>query len=118
LHVANKADLLKCAVPQDGVILISAKDGRGIQELYDAMEAAVLNGHHDTDDIAVSARHADLLSQASVAVKNAIPLCETETWELCAVPLSQAIFALGQISGKTALPDVLDDIFSKFCIGK
>ncbi len=118
LHVANKADLLKCAVMQNGALLVSAKDGRGLQELYDAMENAVLNGHHETDDIAVSARHADLLSQASDAVKNAIPLCETETWELCAVPLRQAIFALGQISGKTALPDVLDDIFSKFCIGK
>ena len=118
LRVANKADLLPCAVPQDGALFVSAKDGRGMQELYDAMENAVLNGHRETDDIAVSARHADLLSQASVAVKDAIPLCETETWELCAVPLSQAIFALGQISGKTALPDVLDDIFSKFCIGK
>ena len=118
LHVANKADLLKNTVPQDSAIFVSAKDGCGLQTLYDAMENAVLNGHRETDDIAVSARHADLLSHASEAVKNAIPLCETETWELCAVPLGQAIFALGQISGKTALPDVLDDIFSKFCIGK
>ena len=118
LHVANKADLLKSAVPQDGALLISAMEGSGMQELYDAMEAAVLNGHRETDDIAVSARHADLLSQAATSVREAIPLCETETWELCTVPLSQAIFSLGQISGKTALPDVLDNIFSKFCIGK
>ncbi len=118
LRVANKADLLECAIPQDGSLLVSAKDGSGMQKLYDAMEAAVLNGHRETDDIAVSARHADLLSHAADSVKEAIPLCETETWELCAVPLNQAIFALGQISGKTALPDVLDDIFSKFCIGK
>ena len=118
LRVANKADLLKCAVPQDDVLFVSAKDGSGLQALYDAMEQAVLNGHRETDDIAVSARHADLLSQAADAVKEALPLCDNEIWELCAVPLNQAIFALGQINGKTALPDVLDDIFSKFCIGK
>ena len=118
LRVANKSDLLKCAVQQYGVLLVSAMDGSGMNELYDAMEAAVLNGHRETDDIAVSARHAALLSQAADSVKAAIPLCENETWELCAVPLGQAIFSLGQISGKTAMPDVLDDIFSKFCIGK
>ncbi len=118
LRVANKADLMEGAARQDSALLVSAKDGSGLHELYNAMEQAVLNGHRETDDIAVSARHADLLSQAADAVKEAIPLCENETWELCAVPLGQAIFALGQISGKTAMPDVLDDIFSKFCIGK
>ena len=41
-----------------------------------------------------------------------------EDWELAAVRTREGIRALGTVTGENASPDVLDEIFSRFCIGK
>lgn len=117
LCVYNKADLL----PNSGVdgLRVSAITGQGLDELYVAMEEAVLGAHQQEDtDVAVAARHAALLSDCADALQRAIPQVECEAWELAAIELRTAIMSLGQITGKTTPPDVLDTIFAKFCIGK
>ena len=43
---------------------------------------------------------------------------ESEDYELVAVDIRAALDALGRITGRTVQPDILDNIFSKFCIGK
>ncbi len=116
LCVYNKADISE--VNREGVC-ISALTGEGMEALYSAMEEAVLGRKAGGDgDIAVAARHAALLTEAAGAIRTAIPHILLETWELGAIELRNAISALGQITGKTVVPDVLDTIFSKFCIGK
>ncbi|MBQ9367488.1 MAG: tRNA uridine-5-carboxymethylaminomethyl(34) synthesis GTPase MnmE [Victivallales bacterium] len=124
LLVVNKADLLTEEQKNDlhnslpGCMLISARTGDGLEALYKAMVEAVLGHPHSEGEIAVAARHAELLSHTSTELRNALPLLEEELWELAAIHIREALSALGQITGKVVLPDLLDAIFSKFCLGK
>jgi tRNA modification GTPase len=98
---------------------ISARTGTGIDALLDAIAQAVWDGPpHEEPEIAVGARHARLLEQAAEALPAARAELAAERWELAAIPLRDALNALGTITGETASPDVLDEIFRTFCIGK
>ena len=124
ISVVNKADAMdggmKAAYLADAPssVFVSAMTGEGMDGLYSAMEEAVLQGAHSWEEMGVSARHASLLEQASSSVRQAMHFAGTEEWELVAVHLRDAVAAIGRITGRTVLPDVLDDIFSRFCIGK
>ncbi len=123
LFVANKCDLLPSGTPasqppEGRAIPVSALRNEGIDQLVAAMEEAVLGGHPAQSDIAVAARHADLFEHAAEALTKAVSSLETQDWELAAVPIRAAISELGRITGKFTPPDVLDTIFSRFCIGK
>ena len=101
------------------VVFASVLENRGIENLFDAVESIVWGGRHTEEpEIAVSARHTELLQQAIQAEEGVRSNLEQGEWELAAVQLRTAIFALGTITGEDADPDVLDDIFSRFCIGK
>ncbi|MBP5300028.1 MAG: tRNA uridine-5-carboxymethylaminomethyl(34) synthesis GTPase MnmE [Victivallales bacterium] len=118
LQVVNKCDLIEGA-GDEKVIYISAKTGEGLEELAGAIEEAVLGRRGlQTGALAVSARHASLLTQADGRIAEAAPLLAGREWELAAIPLRGALDALGEITGRTASPDLLDTIFHRFCIGK
>jgi tRNA modification GTPase len=59
-----------------------------------------------------------LLEAAGGSIPEAISTIASQNWELAAVHLRSAISSLGKITGEDASPDILDDIFSRFCIGK
>ncbi|OGV63770.1 MAG: tRNA uridine-5-carboxymethylaminomethyl(34) synthesis GTPase MnmE [Lentisphaerae bacterium RIFOXYB12_FULL_65_16] len=119
--VANKADLLRgegAGLPSE-VCRTCALTGDGLEGLYAALERAVWEASdHREADVAVSARHAALLHEAGPLVDDACRCALANAWELAAVSLRGAIWAIGQINGRTATPDVLDRIFARFCIGK
>jgi len=119
LLVANKSDLLtNRPVLPPGTVLVSALTGNGMDTLLQAMEEAVLPQAPQESDFAVAARHADLLERSAGSLREAASWLNSEAWELAAVPVRAAIAELGQITGTHAPPDVLDTIFSRFCIGK
>jgi tRNA modification GTPase len=98
---------------------ISVAKNTGIEKLLDAFEKAAWGfPHTEEPEIAVSSRHAVLLNEAASALPEAAEKIITEDWELAATNLRSAISALGAITGEDADPDVLDNIFSRFCIGK
>jgi tRNA modification GTPase len=98
---------------------VSVSENEGIDKLFDEIEKVVWGGKHTEEpEVAVSSRHAKLLQNAIDAQQGIDENLESEEWELAAVLLRSAIFALGTITGEDADPDVLDDIFSRFCIGK
>ena len=120
----NKCDLPHGELPvipgfENAAIRISARSGEGISELTDKILRTVLGSpdRHEPET-AVSARHADLLRRAVPQLEEAEKSVLPEEWELTAGPLREAIHALGVITGETADPDVLDEIFARFCIGK
>jgi len=118
LHVQNKSDLLPANSILSG-IPSSTILPHGLDLLFDAIEQAVWEGHHEHEsEIAVSSRHAALLKQAIASLLEAIPWVQQEEWELGAIPVRTALENLGKITGKTFSPDLLGDIFSRFCIGK
>jgi tRNA modification GTPase len=123
LLVANKRDLAdRLAAPPPlpaGAVPVSALTGAGLEQLFDAVERLVwTRPHADECAVAISARHAALVAAAIPAVQDAGERVGTQDWELAAVALRAALADLGRISGRTADTDVLDTIFSRFCIGK
>lgn len=100
-------------------VCICALNGDGLEALFDAIEAMVwASPHAGESDVAVSTRHAAWLACASRELRDARECIADEQWELAAIPLRSALQALGRITGRYADPDVLDEIFSRFCIGK
>ena len=125
--VWNKTDLLEesaaatlpNAEPAAETVRCSVMEKTGTDSLLDAIERVVWGGAPRAEpEIAVNARHAALLDQAIDALDTVPESIENEDWELAAVNLRSAIHALGVVIGENADPDVLDDIFSRFCIGK
>lgn len=98
---------------------ISAETGAGLEDLYDALEKAVRGDFAEREaESAIAQRHEALLTHVRQQLELAIPELLQEAWELAAVHIRESIFALGTITGENASPDVLDEIFSRFCIGK
>ena len=124
LAVWNKTDLPDSppVLPELGVpsIRISALQGNGLENLQETFAEMVWQKGEDggETDCEVSARHSGLLSEALSAVEQSIAEVSVESWELAALQLRRALFALGTVTGEDASPDILDEIFSRFCIGK
>ena len=67
----------------------------------------------------INSRHQDALRRARAATDKTIEaLRQNLTLELAAMDLHIAVNAVGEIVGKTSTEDLLDKVFSQFCIGK
>jgi tRNA modification GTPase len=120
LQVANKSDLLRAGAGE-GALLVSALTGAGIPELRRAIVAALAPGGHFEQDggMITSLRHEQLLKAAAEALAQArsatglgIP------HEMLLLDLYAALGPLDAITGATTADDILNRIFSTFCIGK
>ena len=124
ISVANKTDKLPAKPDTNtgnpaNIVYTCALTGSGLEELFDAIERAVWQCPHTNEpEIAVSARHAALLDQTREHLEAAAARTTEQAWELVAVGLRGALDTLGQITGKTTSPDILEQIFARFCIGK
>ena len=101
-------------------VKISAHTGENLDQLLDAFENAVWQGSENAVDTptAVNARHLELLQKAQEFLQPAAGEMIDGNWELAAANLRLALLETGKIVGETVEPDLLDEIFSRFCIGK
>jgi len=107
------------ALPPRYELAVSARTGDGMEALFDRIEGAVRSEMNEREsDTAVAQRHEALLKTAKKQLEAAVPELRAEDWELAAVRIREALRALGTVTGENASPDVLDEIFSRFCIGK
>ena len=99
---------------------ISALQGKGIEELKRELIAEInLNPLHNRETIVSNVRHVRALSLALEALTRADEgLRNSITGDFLAQDIRQALFHLGEITGEISTDDLLDNIFSKFCIGK
>ena len=124
--VRNKSDLpLQAALPAGcsaPVVPVSTLTGAGVPELRDAITNAFMHGAaiDSREFVAVSkARHRDALLKARFSLQSFIGNLEAGVvMELLPVDLREALDAVGEVTGETTADDVLDRIFSSFCIGK
>jgi tRNA modification GTPase len=115
LMVANKSDLgISPELPE--CLKTSCVTGEGIEALREELARTLVSrvGRHP-DSLALSVRQHDALSRASGALGRAMVQSEEE---LLAADIRDAINALGELTGETLGEEVLDRIFSQFCIGK
>ncbi len=102
-------------------IWISAKHGDGIPALKDAIHSLVLNGSECGHTLTVVSnirqkmaieKTRDLLSKAGDGIRQGL------SPELSALDIRQALESLGEVAGETVTEEILERIFSTFCIGK
>ncbi|MCG6552062.1 MAG: tRNA uridine-5-carboxymethylaminomethyl(34) synthesis GTPase MnmE [Candidatus Magnetominusculus sp. LBB02] len=106
-----------CAV---NIVNISALSGAGLDKLEGTIYSHALGGSSsDAAEgiIVTNLRHKTALDEAAEALANARLLADNP-FEITALELRNALNALGQITGAVTTDDILDKIFSNFCIGK
>jgi tRNA modification GTPase len=126
LIVINKTDLAGEALVRqkfDGmahIIFISAREGSGVELLKEQMVNIVAAGDVQAENtIVTNARHYQALREAEkslIDIKNGLD--NGLPGDLLALDIRRALHYLGEITGEVSNEDMLDFIFSKFCIGK
>jgi tRNA modification GTPase len=115
--VGNKSDLPRQAAPVEGLIEVSALTGEGILKLREAIAPAATRSE-DTGFI-TSLRHEQLLQESIEALSQARKATELGLpHEMLLLDLYAALRPIDAITGATTADDILNRIFSTFCIGK
>ncbi len=100
---------------------VCSKTGDGLELLKDAIKALVWSGRITAEmaQVTINSRHQDALKRASSSLRLALEAMRGDaSLEFVALDLRQGIAAVGEIVGKTTTEDLLDAVFSQFCIGK
>ncbi len=123
IDLPGKADLAYISqhLPQADVVQISATEGLGIDELQQLIKDLVFAGKAFSLDSTIisNIRHKEAILRATNAVKEADScLNQGLPEEIVASVLRDSIDVLGQIIGRDFSEDLLDTIFSQFCLGK
>jgi len=103
------------------VVDVCSKTGAGMEQLKDAIKALVWSGSVTAEmaQVTINSRHQDALKRGSASLRLALEaLRGNASLEFVALDLRQGIAAVGEIVGKTTTEDLLDAVFSQFCIGK
>ncbi len=123
--IANKTDIADEAVltgelSSEDCVYMSAKTGEGYEQLADKIRDMFRKGVLNTDDIVIThARHKELLEAARSALCALTETIESGMSEdLYTVDLMEAYRCLGEIIGEEVGEDLVDEIFSTFCMGK
>ena len=102
-------------------VVTSTLSGEGLPELEETVANLVLAGKtlHSESALVTSARHQEALRLAAEHLQaSLVPLDRGLPLDFVSIDLRAAYDALGEITGETASDDLLDKIFSEFCIGK
>lgn len=119
LPVQTKADLFAGSSQPvlPGALAVSARTGAGLEALLDAIQGEAEAGLGTGDALVTRARHRAAL-EGCVAHLDRLLAGEGALPELAAEDLRLAVRSLGEVGGHVGVEDVLDRLFSGFCIGK
>jgi tRNA modification GTPase len=123
--VRNKIDLgFRLDFPPDldfPVVDVSCLTGVGLEALKDLIKELIWSGEVSSEmlQVMINSRHQNALVRARRCVQDTVQVLRgCQSLELAALDLRIAVNAIGEIVGKTSTEDLLDSIFSQFCIGK
>lgn len=125
----NKTDLdqvidiekIKQFVDEKNIITISALQHEGIEKIHDKIEDMVFEGtvRNSSDLVVTNSRHKDALYKAKQSISDALTAIDSYMpLDFIEVDFKNIWDYLGYINGDTVTEDLLDTIFSNFCIGK
>lgn len=129
LLVINKSDLstaievegLEKSCPKTRMLQTSATRGDGLKQLSSAIREELCDGKGAliAEPLISTARHREALEKTGEMIRQALrQLQNGANEELVAADLRDALQSLGEITGETCSQEILDRIFSQFCIGK
>jgi tRNA modification GTPase len=107
-------------ISEEQIITLSAKEGMNIPYLKDALLNLVTEGKVNQESTIVSnARHYEALQKSYQSLDDVLKgMASSVTSDFIAMDIRQALHYLGEIVGEVSTDDLLENIFSKFCIGK
>lgn len=125
----NKSDLeqkitpesLKQYIQNTAILSVSVKQNKGLEQLTKELKKLFFGGEVITadDGILGNVRHTNALYRAKEAMQRALTTITTHMPEdFISMDLQQANAALGEITGDTVDEEIIDRIFTKFCLGK
>lgn len=127
--ILNKIDLpmqlkeeeVRKIFPDSKIIKLSLKEEEGLVSLEKTIEEIVFAGKNLAweSTMVTNVRHKNLLEEAHKSLLEAEDaLAGGLPTELVSVDLKNALYTLGEITGETVRDDIIDKIFSEFCLGK
>ncbi len=116
--IFNKSDLSKIQTEIEADISVSALTLENIDLLKEMMVSKSIDRGSFDGEFLTEERHYYALKKASDCLKSGIDNCGLVPLDLIAIDLKNAWDTLGEISGQTASEDIINEIFSKFCVGK
>lgn len=127
IYVRNKCDLIdkkskynaeNTDEQKDNEIFVSCLTGEGKDELLNALFNAGAGGVKTDGEYVTQKRHYFALSDAYAALQTAIDRISDTPLDLVACDIKECWSKLGEITGTTASEDIINEIFSRFCVGK
>lgn len=117
VKVVNKIDLTDDETPTDADVLTSAVTGEGIERLKALLYEKSFGDRGEDAAFLIEERHYAALEKAKEYLKKAVAACGGPL-ELVGIDVTEAWERLGEITGETASEAIIEEIFSKFCVGK
>jgi len=128
LIVGNKSDLKinqsfekfpNHTLEKENLVIVSAKTGNGEDDLINYLLKKCDSSQTHGLDIALNERQLDLAKSTMESIENIDKVfAEKLPWDFWTIDLREAINYLGELTGEDLTENLLDNIFSKFCIGK
>ena len=117
VNVYNKCDVTTKQI-EDGII-ISAKTGKNIDKLKETLfNLAFSKGIDYNAQFITEQRHFNALKNAKESLLKALEVVDVMPLDLISEDIKEGWQYLGEITGKTASEEIIDEIFAKFCVGK
>ena len=116
IKVFSKTDLTKPFGSYD--VAISTLTGEGLAKLKELMAKKANGGQTLEGAYLIEERHYNAFKRAGESLQNAIDAIGAYPLDLISMDIREAWQILGEVTGKSADEDVIDVVFSKFCVGK
>lgn len=118
IKVFNKIDLSKDETASDADVETSAITGAGIHKLKELLYEKGFGVHSEETAFLVEERHYNALKRAEELSEKVLLQIGQDPLDFLSVTITSVWETLGEITGETANETIIDEIFSKFCVGK
>jgi tRNA modification GTPase len=119
--IVNKTDIAceELDLPFDRIIKISARNGEGIDSLVETVSQMFGAGEiSENDEIVVNARQCAAVANASESLESAINALDGFTQDIAGMDIERALSSIAEADGRLVSEDIVNEIFSRFCVGK
>ena len=119
LKVGSKLDIAENILLEEKCLKISSKENIGLEKLKNAVKNAVLSDVAENSEFCTNLRQQECLKNSREFLIKATNACEKEVpQDLISIDLKSALISLGEITGEVVSDEIINNIFSNFCIGK